>query len=514
MTGKMSTGKRIAQNTMLLYFRSIIVMFISIYASRVLLQTLGVEDYGLYNVVGGVIAIFSSLKNVFASSVQRFLNFEKGKGNLENVRKIFNMSTWIHLGIAVLFAIILEVFGLWYISNKLIIPEDNLSTALFVFHCSVIGSMIAIYTIPYDAVIIANERMNFYAWQSIIDNVLRLLIIFLLPLLPFECLRSYAVFVLCVTLIIRSISVLYCKRFYECKKLNLWDRSMFKELITFAGWNFFGCISYSLVEEGSNLILNLFGGVVANAARGLAYQVRSAIMTLSNNVLVASQPFVTQKAATVDKNVFWDYIFMQSRMMFYIVSITALPIFIYVEPLLKLWLKDVPLYTVDFVRAILFYVLIMSFQKPLDLSFKSYNKMVYYQIVDAIVLLITLPTVFVALKLELPLYVTFLSFSIIRIIDYVAVLLVAKNQLALSITSYLKKVILPCIMCFFIMIILIFCFINRLSTDNLLLVFLCILFNVLLFITLIYLFVMTNKEKDMCIHFLSRIINYEKSRKS
>lgn len=325
------SGKRIAKNTLLLYLRSIIVMILSIYSSRVLLKTLGVDDFGLYSVVGGVVAMFSSLKSVLAAAVQRFLNFEKGKGNNQQVQKIFNMSILVHLAIALLFALIVECFGCWYICNYLIVPHNNIDTALFVFHCSVIASMITIYTIPYDAVVIANERMDFYAIQSITDVTLRLAIIFLLPILPFSFIRSYAVLILIVAILIRIMSVIYTKRFPECKSLKYWNKETFKELISFAGWNFFGCIAYSLIEEVTNLILNLFGGVVANAARGLAYQIRSAIMTLSNNVLVASQPFITQRAANVDISTFWTYIFIQSRVMFYIMMLTGLPIYIYMQ---------------------------------------------------------------------------------------------------------------------------------------------------------------------------------------
>lgn len=490
-------GKRIAKNTLLLYLRSIIVMILSIYSSRVLLKTLGVDDFGLYGVVGGVVAMFSSLKSVLAAAVQRFLNFEKGKGNNQQVQKIFNMSIIIHLGIALFFALIVECFGCWYICNHLIVPHNNIDTALFVFHCSVIASMITIYTIPYDAVVIANERMDFYALQSIIDVSLRLAIIFLLPFLPFAFIRSYAVLILIVAILIRIMSVVYTRRFPECKKIKYWNKETFKELIFFAGWNFFGCIAYSLIEEGTNLILNVFGGVVANAARGLAYQIRAAIMTLSNNVLVASQPFITQKAANVEIDTFWKYIFLQSRIMFYIMMMTGLPIYIYAEQILKLWLDIIPEYTVEFVRTIIIYAIIMSFQKSLDLSFKAYNKMATYQIVDASCLLLTIPAVYVVLKLGAPLYYAFLIFSIIRLIDYIAVLFVAKYKNNLLISQYLYNVVVPSIIGFVIFFLVDFVFERIPESDNYILMFIYMIVSIIITMVLLYLFSFKRSEKEM-----------------
>ena len=472
-------------------------MILSIYSSRVLLKTLGVDDFGLYGVVGGVVAMFSSLKSVLAAAVQRFLNFEKGKGNNQQVQNIFNMSIIIHLGIALLFALIVECFGCWYICNHLIVPDNNIDIALFVFHCSVIATMITIYTIPYDAVVIANERMDFYALQSIADVSLRLMIIFLLPVLPFAFIRSYAVLILIVAILIRIMSVIYTRRFPECKKIRYWNKETFKELTSFAGWNFFGCIAYSLIEEGTNLILNLFGGVVANAARGLAYQIRSAIMTLSNNILVASQPFITQRASNVDIATFWKYIFIQSRVMFYIMMLTGLPIYIYAEQILRLWLDTIPEYTVEFVRAIVIYTIVMSFQKPLDLSFKAYNKMATYQIVDASCLILTIPAVYVVLKLGAPLYYAFLLFSLVRLIDYIAVLFVAKYKNSLLISQYFYNVVIPSIIGFVIFFFVDFFFIHIPESDNLIFVLLSMLASIIITIVLLFLFSFRKDEKEM-----------------
>lgn len=249
-----SNTNKIAKNTILLYLRSIIMMVLAIFTSRVLLATLGVENYGIYNVVGGVVAMFASIKSILASSVQRFLNFYKGKGEPDTVLKVFNTSINVHLILALLFAAVVEFVGIWFIKNQLVIPDGSLDSALFVFQCSLIAVIVTIVTIPYDAAVIANEHMNFYAYISVADTALKLLIIFLLPLLPFEYLNSYAVLVLAIAVLLRVISIIYCQRFAECRIVKIFDKDLFKDMSSFAGWNFFGCTASSLIEEGLSLI--------------------------------------------------------------------------------------------------------------------------------------------------------------------------------------------------------------------------------------------------------------------
>ena len=438
-----SKSSVIAKNTLLLYARSVVVMLIAIYSSRVLLSALGVDDYGLYNLVGGVVSIFSSLKGIFAASVQRFLNYEKGNGNNERVNEIFNTSVLIHIAIAFLFIIVVELFGLWYINNKMVLPEGALADAIFVFQCSIITFSVSIITVPYDAVIIANERMNFYAWISICEAVSKLGAIFLLLVLPFNRVRTYALLIVIIAVAIRYASIRYTKRFPECKRKKIWHKDTVKDLTTFAGWNFFGCMAFSLIEEGSNLIINLFGGVAANAARAVAYQVKSAISQLSTNVVVASQPLLFQEAANAEKQIFWNHAFFQTRAVYYFVLITSLPFFVYTPQLLDLWLVEVPELSVSFIRAVLIYQLVMTFQKTIDIGFKAYNKMQKYQILDSLTVLISLPVIYFVLKKGAPLYTAFLVLSVVRIVDYIVLFVLARETLELSIRAFAKSVLLP-----------------------------------------------------------------------
>ena len=496
----------IAKNTILLYFRSIVVMLLSIYTSRVLLSILGVEDYGLYNVVGGVVALFLSFKSIFAASVQRFINFEKGKGNEEKVNEIFNTSVIIHICIAILFVVVVEICGLLYIPSKMVMPDGMLNTALFVFHCSVLATSISIFTIPYDAVIIANERMNFYALQAIVESALKLIIVICIPLFPFEKLKTYAVLVLLVSLLMRIMSVQYSKRFPECKKKYIWNKNTVKQLSSFASWNILGCSVSSIIEEGSNFVINAFGGVGANAARGIAYQVRNAIMSLSNNIIVASQPFIVQKAASSDRNEFWSYIFKQSKFMFLIVFVTVLPIFIYAEKILEIWLTVVPENAAMYIRTVLIYMIVMSFQKSLDLAFKSYNKMPLYQIIDAIVCLTSLPICILTLKLGAPIYSVFIVFSIIRCVDYICIIYLAKMQLGLKISDFCKQVLFPALKSLVVGTVIVYVFSNYFIPNSIWSLLLYIILVCCLSVMSIVIIALTRKEKTIIFEFINNKI--------
>ena len=496
----------IIKNTLLLYVRSIIVMVLAIYTSRVLLSTLGVNDFGLYNVVGGIVVMFSSIKGVLAAAVQRFINFEKGKGNEFRVNDIFTSSIWIHFILGLLFVLIIEPIGLWYIQNKLVLPDGSLPNAVFVFHFSIAATFVTILTIPYDSLIIANEKMSFYAWISVADAFLKLLIIFILPLLSFEYLRSYAVLIFIISFSLRFLSFLYCKRFPEAKLSLKVNKSIIKEIGAFAGWNFIGCTASSLIEEGSNLILNAFGGVIANAARGIAYQVKSAVAIISNNVVVASQPFITQQSAVVEKEKFFNYIHFQSRIVFFCVAITVLPIYIYCGEILNLWLADVPKYGVEFVQAVLIYVVIMSFQKSIDLAFKSYGNIAKYQIVDAFIILLTLPVAYLILIAGMPLHFVFYGFAIIRLLDYVGILILGKKQLGWDLVAYGKDVALPCLEATAIFVIIGFLFTRFLIASNILLLACWTTLVLAVSCLSLYLFVCNSDERTL----VNRILKKQK----
>lgn len=501
---------RIVKNTFMLYVRSIIIMFLAIYTSRVLLSTLGVEDFGVYNVVGGIVAMFSSIKNVLAAAVQRFINYEKGQGNNDKVNCIFNSSLLIHIVLTVVFIILIEPIGMWYIDNHLTLPTGSIDNAIFVFHCSVAVTAFTIITIPFDAVVIANERMEFYAWMSIAEAVFKLLIIYILPVLPYQYLKSYAVLILLITLIHRLITILYCKRFSEARFQKCFNSSLIKEIGVFAGWNFFGCTASSLIEEGSNLILNAFGGVVANAARGVAYQVKSAVTSITSNIVIASQPFITQQSATVELSRFYSYIHLQSRFVFYSVALIAMPIYIYAPEILDLWLVKVPDNGPEFVRVVLLYVVILSFQKPIDLAFKSFGKIAKYQVIDTCILILSLPVVYIILRLGFPMHYSFYGLILVKIIDYVCVIILAKKEIGLNIKSYLQEVVMPSIKALFLIIIWATLFLIICKANSIFLLLLWVVTVFLLSSISIYWLVLNKVEKTLVKNMLNKILKRKK----
>lgn len=489
----------------MLYIRTFVILAIALYTSRLLLANLGVTDFGLYNLVAGVVGLFSSLKGVFASSVQRFLNYEKGLGNADGEHRVFCISVIVHILIAIVFALIVEAFGIWFINHKLNIPEGSINTTLFVFHCSIATACITILSTPYDAAIIANEKMNAFAWISILDAVLKLIVIFLIAILPFENIRSYAILLVCIALFIRGINVLYCRRFPECRFVFLWDKSLFKNLTSFASWNFFGNTAYALVNEGLNMMLNIYGGVVANAARGIAYQVRVAVGQLSGNLLVASQPYIIQQAAGGNRDETFRNINEVSRILFFIMAITVLPLIVYCEQILELWLTTPPPYAVIFTRLILFYSVIRTLHGPIDLLFKAVGKIRKYQLVDSCSLLLSLPVSYGLLKMGCPVYGVFVAMSGVEIVTLFSIVGMAYFEVGFAICSYLKEVIASAILTEVLLFFLGIIFYIFLQTDILIGLIGYMVALVLISLVIMYICILTLDEKKYMMLLMNRI---------
>ncbi len=463
-----SRANTIANSTIFLYIRSFIVLAIGFYTSRVLLKTLGVDDYGLYNLMAGIVAMFTSLRVILASSVQRFMNYEKGKENYERVKLVFNQSILIHIGIAIIFTIIVESFGIWFINNRLAIPNGSLSTALFVFHFSVASSVMSILNTPFDAAVIANEKIKVFAWLTTIDSVLKLAIVYLLPILGCDYLKSYAIMIMLIGVFNLIFNYLYTRRFDECKFTICWDNTLFKELLSFAGWNFLGNTAFALVSEGINMILNMFGGVVLNAARAVAYQIKAAVLTLSNNLIVAAQPYIMQKAASDNKENIFRYTYKMSRLMFLILICTVFPIIIYTDQILDIWLIEVPEMAGIFIQLILLNLVQRALHSPLDTMFKALGDIKNYQIIDSLSLALSLPLGYAAMKIGLPSYSVFVVVCIVEILNLLLITICAKKRCGMDLYGYFKEVIIFCMYSSCIYIILGFLFTKFLQPDSLL----------------------------------------------
>ena len=334
-----SNSKRIVKNTLVLYFRMLFLMCISLYTSRVVLNALGVTDYGIYNVVGGVVALFSMLSGSLSASISRFLTFELGKNDEVKLKEVFSASIWIQFLLAAIIIILAETVGLWFLREKMVIPQNRFNAALWCYHISVATFAINLISVPYNAAIIAHEKMSIFAYISIFEGFAKLAIAFLISLSTQDRLLIYAVLMMGVAIIIRFIYGFVCKRnFKECSVHFYFSKSIFREMLNFAGWNFIGAASSVLRDQGGNVILNLFFGPVVNAARGIATQVNTAISSFSVNFMMALNPQITKSYASGNKEYMFNLIYRGGRLSFYLLLLLSLPVILNAHYILILWL--------------------------------------------------------------------------------------------------------------------------------------------------------------------------------
>lgn len=392
--------KRIAKNTLVLYARMLFLTLISLYTSRVILHSLGVTDYGIYNVVAGFVTMFSMLTSVLTSANSRFLNYEMGRGNSERMKTVFSTSIEIHYALAFIVAILTETVGLWFLNNKMVIPADRLTAATWVFHISVFNFCTGLVTVPYNSAIVAHERMKTFAYVSILDGVVKLAISFLILYNPIDRLIYYAILLAILRMVLRSIYRNYSKRnFEECKFKFVKDKALIKEMFSYAGWHLFGNWSSVLKGQGVNMILNTFFGPVVNAARGVSGQVLHNVSKFSSNFMMALRPQITKSYASGELSYMFNLVYKGARFSFNIMFLLALPIFINADYILHLWLKEVPDYAVIFSQISLITALITSMSNTLVTAQNATGKVKYYQMVVGGILLMTLPVCYVVLRL-------------------------------------------------------------------------------------------------------------------
>lgn len=359
MSSTSANNKRIAKNTILLYFRSFLMLAIGLYTSRVVLQVLGVEDYGIYNVVGGVVAMFSILYSTMSSASQRFITYALGEKNYDKLRRTFQTSVTLHFILGVIAALLIEILGIWILYNKLNIPEGRYIAAEWVLHFSAIATFIKVICIPYDSLIIAHEKMSAFAYVGIYEAVMKLLIVWLLLLFPYDKLILYALFIVLLHISLRIIYNVYCRRnFIESRNVKLHiDRELFGEMFAFAGWNILGNGSLLLRNQGIDILSNIFFGVTVNAAKGVSRQVQTAAMTFVSNFQTAIKPQLTKAVAANEYERVYTLIQQGSRFSFYLLAFFSVPIIISADEILNIWLVNVPEWSVIFVRLTFIYLL-------------------------------------------------------------------------------------------------------------------------------------------------------------
>ena len=446
MSENITNNKRIAKNTVLLYFRSILLILINLYTSRVILQTLGVSDYGIYNVVGGVVTMFTMISSSMASATQRFITYALGEGDYDRLTKIFRTSMTLHIIIGVLVVILIEVFGVWFLYAKLNIPAERLSIAFWVLQLSIATLFVNIISVPYNSVIIAHEKMSAFAYISILEAILKLLIAFALLWSPIDKLLLYSILLFLTAVLIRVIYNVYCQRkFEEAKHVKLGiEHGLFKEMFSFAGWNLFGNGSLLLRNQGVDILLNLFFGVTVNAAKGICNQVQSAVYQFVSNFQTAVNPQLTMSVAQRDYDRTHSLIIKGGRLSFFMLCLFAVPLIVATPEVLSLWLVEVPEYTVVFIRWTFIYLLFDVLSRFLVNAVLAYGKIKIYQIVVGGTKLLTLPLVYIWLLLGGSPVTGILANIMIEAICLCLRLFFNSKYNGLSWHSYLFKTILPC----------------------------------------------------------------------
>lgn len=397
--------KRIAKNTLMLYGRMLFSMAVSLYTSRLVLNTLGVEDYGIQNVVGGFVAMFSLISGSLSAAVSRFITFELGRGDKERLKQVFSTSLFIHIALAIAVLLLSETIGIWFVNHKMIIPVERLTAANWVFQCSILSFILGLLSIPYNAVIVAHERMGAFAYIGILEVLLRLAIILFIAFSPwrFDRLIIFAILLVALSALMRAIYTIYCRRnFAECRTALHLDKASWKEMSSFAGWNFIGSSSAVLKDQGVNILINLFFGPVLNAARGIATTVNGAICGFVNNFMVALNPQITKSYASGDYPFLFSLIERGARFSFYIILLLALPVLLETDFVLVLWLKQYPDHTVNFVRLIILLSMCEMVSNPLITLQLATGKIRNYQIAVGGMQMMNFPLSYFCLAVGLP----------------------------------------------------------------------------------------------------------------
>lgn len=438
---------RIAKNTLMLYFRMLFMMLVSLYTSRVVLQVLGVEDYGIYNVVGGVITMFTFINSAMVSATQRYITFALGKEDKESIQTVFSTAVQIHAAIALCIILLGETVGLWFLNEKMVIPEERMVAAQWVYQFSIISCVATIMSAPYNADIVAHEKMSAFAYISIVEVTLKLLVVFLLAVSPIDRLIMYALLLMVVQLVVRLIYSHYCKRhFSESVYRHVVDRTLLKEMTSFAGWSFFGSFAVLCCNQGVNIVLNMFFGPVVNAARGIAMSVQTAVSSFSTNFQVAMNPQIIKTYATGKMNEHRDLVFLACKFSALLLMVISLPILLNTQMIMHLWLGEVPRYTVSFVQIVLVLAVWDSAAYPLATSVQATGKIRKYQLMVSCIIFLVLPVSYAILSIfKVPEYALLVHFFF-AVLAQIARLLFLRTLIGLNVLSFLKQVYVPVFM--------------------------------------------------------------------
>lgn len=437
-----SSNYRLAKNTLMLYARMLLVMIVTLYTSRVILRVLGVEDFGIYNIVGGVVVSFSILSNAMSGAISRFITFSLGKGEIEKVRKLFGASVFIQLCIGILVITCAEIIGPYLLNTQMNIPHNRIAAANMLFQFSLATFVIKLFCVPFNALIISNERLSAYAYFGIGEVVLQLSVVFVLQAFATDKLIIYGFLLSMVALIYVTMQYLYCKITLPSQMARpSFNKSLFKEMASFASWNFIGTSAGILKNQGVDIIVNVFTGVVVNAARGIALQINTAVTNFSENFITALRPQIIKAYASKDKDRLNFLVEQGARFSGYLLLFLTIPLILEMGSLLQLWLKVVPSYAETFARLQLIDAVVMSLSQTLVIVLMATGKIRNYQLAVGGINLLNMPLSWLLLYCGLPVWVTYIVSISLNITCLICRLVFAKRLANISISHYVHKVI-------------------------------------------------------------------------
>lgn len=444
MADSIQNNKRIAKNTLLLYIRMLFMMAVSLFTSRITLAALGITDYGIYNVIGGMVAMFSILSGSLSVAVSRFITMEVGNGNAEKLNAVFSTSVSIQAFMAFIICILAEVGGLWFLNNKMVIPPDRLVAAQWVLHLSIVTFMINLVSVPYNAIIIAHEKMSAFAYISIYEVVLKLLIVYLLYISTKDKLIVYAILLTFVAVSVRFIYGVYCKHnFPEARYKPHLDKRLLHAMFGFIGWAFWGNGVVVLKDQGTNILLNLFCGPAVNAARGLAMQVNNAVYSFVQNFMMAVNPQITKSYSVGNVSDMYSLIIRSAKYGFFILLLLLLPICANIDYVLNLWLVEVPEHTANFIVLILLYSLLDCYGHPLITGVLAEGSIKMYELALTVIYSLNVLTSYFLLKIGLQPEWVFIINIIFKLLVIVALLWHSYLKYSFPVKRFLRE----CVLC-------------------------------------------------------------------
>ena len=436
---------RVMRNTALLYFRMALMMCINLYTSRVVLQVLGVEDYGIFYVVWGIAYILNFINSSMTTSTQRFLNFELGTGNKQRLHEIFITSVHIHFIISLLLILLCETGGIWFLTEKMVIPDERRAAAMWCFQLSVVTAVAEVMSCPYQSVIIAREKMSAFAYISILDAFLKLAIVGMLLFTGYDRLIVYAILYTCEKLLIRLVYNLYCKRHFEESHYQwFYEKDLFRKMLSFAGWSMLGNLSYVLNTQGLNMLLNVFFGPIANAAQATASQAKNAVYQFSKNFQVAINPQITKSYASGQLGEMHLLVFRGSRLTFCLLLMLCLPLAVETPMVLKLWLKEVPEGAAGFLRILLVILIVNQMSNSLEATIDATGNIKRYQIFSNGIKIFIVPAAYIVLKMGGAPWTVFAVYLLISVLAYIATIRIVLPEINMSIKDYTLHVLKPC----------------------------------------------------------------------